>query len=129
MKDCIFCTVERQRSKHLYDDEVCFVILDLYPADYGHLLVIPKKHYENLIETPDEIVEHVFVVAKKFLKKIKKELKPVGGSVIANMGPGHQNHLHIHVIPRYMDSMKINYPPRLAFTQEEAKRLFKRLES
>jgi diadenosine tetraphosphate (Ap4A) HIT family hydrolase len=127
MKDCIFCKLANDRSKQLYRDKVCYVVLDKFPADPGHLLVVTNKHYKNIMEVPDPVVAQVFKVAKKFFKKINKKLKPTGGSVITNMGPGHIAHLHVHVIPRYPNSRKIQYPPRTHIKIRHATELFKKL--
>ena len=57
MKDCIFCNIANGEipSATLYEDEEFRVILDLGPANKGHALILPKAHYENLYELPDEL--------------------------------------------------------------------------
>ena len=60
MKDCIFCNIANGEipSATLYEDEEFRVILDLGPANKGHALILPKAHYENLYELPDELAAH-----------------------------------------------------------------------
>ena len=57
MSDCIFCKIANGEipSATLYEDEDFRVILDLGPANKGHALVLPKQHYANLYEIPDEL--------------------------------------------------------------------------
>ncbi|MBQ9321700.1 MAG: HIT domain-containing protein, partial [Eubacterium sp.] len=67
MSDCIFCkiAVGEIPSATLYEDADFRVILDLNPASYGHALVIPKQHYENLMTIPEELAGKAMIVAKK----------------------------------------------------------------
>lgn len=67
MKDCIFCKIANGEipSATLYEDEEFRVILDLGPANKGHALILPKAHYENLYELPDETAGHAMILAKK----------------------------------------------------------------
>lgn len=69
MKDeaCIFCKIANGEipSKTLYEDEKYRVILDLGPAARGHALILPKDHYANLYELPDEACGEVMMLAKK----------------------------------------------------------------
>ena len=52
MSNCIFCKIINKEipGKIIYDDDVCIAFLDLSQATYGHTLVIPKKHFENILE-------------------------------------------------------------------------------
>ena len=73
MKDCIFCNIANGEipSATLYEDEEFRVILDL-AANKGHALILPKAHYENLYELPDELAAHAMVLAKRIITKMKE---------------------------------------------------------
>ena len=68
MKDdtCIFCKIANGEipAKTIYEDEDCRVILDLGPAPKGHALILPKNHYADLFELPEEDAKKVIVIAK-----------------------------------------------------------------
>lgn len=65
--NCIFCKIANGDipSKMLYEDEEFKVILDLGPATKGHALILPKNHYHDLYDLPDETVGKVMLLAKK----------------------------------------------------------------
>ena len=60
MNDCIFCKIVNNeiKSSTIYEDDLVKVFLDVNPNTNGHMLIIPKKHYENVLEIPTEIVSH-----------------------------------------------------------------------
>ena len=67
MSDCIFCKIAGGDipSATLYEDDDFRVILDLGPATKGHALILPKHHYANLYEIPEEMAAKAMVLAKK----------------------------------------------------------------
>lgn len=104
--DCIFCKIANGEipSATLYEDERFRVILDLGPASKGHALILPKEHYPNLYELPDELAEKAILLAKKMIVKMTKALDCDGFNVVQNNGaPAGQTvfHFHMHLIPRY----------------------------
>ncbi len=105
MEECIFCALRDQGLKTaLYEDETCFVILDKFPAERGHVLVIAKSHNESILDSPDPIVEHAFVVAKRYVALCIDKLNATGVSVVTNTGRDAGQavfHFHVHVIPKY----------------------------
>lgn len=109
MSNCIFCMIANHEieSSILYEDELCLVILDLSQATYGHSLVMSKQHFNNLLETEDEVVQHMFLVAKKLAIQIKTKLNAAGINILTNAGKEAGQtveHVHIHIIPRYDDN-------------------------
>lgn len=104
--DCIFCKIANGDipSATLYEDEEFRVILDLGPASKGHALILPKEHYPNLYELPDELAGKAILLAKKMIVKMTKALGCEGFNVVQNNGePAGQTvfHFHMHLIPRY----------------------------
>ena len=126
MKDtnCIFCKIANGEipSKTLYEDDKFRVILDLGPASKGHALILPKEHYADLYELPEETAGEVMKLAKKMAAQMTQRLGCEGFNLVQNNGElAGQTvfHFHMHLIPRYRDDgQKIGWKPQEA-TQEE----------
>lgn len=58
----------------VYEDDICIAFLDINPVAYGHTLVVPKQSYEWLDQCPDDLVAHLFVIAKKIMLAQKNQL-------------------------------------------------------
>ena len=126
MKDagCIFCKIASGEipSKTLYEDDDFRVILDLGPATKGHALILPKEHYANLYELPEDTAGEAMKLAKKMATKMTERLACKGFNLVQNNGEiAGQTvfHFHMHMIPRYQgDGQKIGWSPR-EVTQED----------
>ena len=126
MKDdnCIFCKIANGEipSKTLYEDEKFRVILDLGPATKGHALILPKEHYANLYDLPEEYAGDAMKLAKKMITKITDKLGCEGFNLVQNNGDlAGQTvfHFHLHMIPRYQaDRQTIGWKPQ-EVSQEE----------
>ena len=122
--NCIFCKIANGDipSKTLYEDDECRVILDLGPATKGHALILPKNHYANLFELPENEAEHVMVVTKRMASRMMEKLQCDGFNLVQNNGETAGQtvfHFHMHLIPRYKwDNQLIGWKPMQA-TQEE----------
>ena len=106
MEDCVFCKIARggEQASHIYEDRNVTAFLDTRPVNEGHTLVIPKKHYENIFEIPDEELANLFKVVKKIAAAIMKSEKAAGIRIVQNNGSAaHQIifHFHVHIIPEY----------------------------
>ena len=106
MSDCIFCKIANGEipSATLYEDEDFRVILDLGPATKGHALILPKAHYADLTEIPEELAGKATGVAKKIVTAMKAALPCDGYNVVQNNGTAAGQtvfHYHVHLIPRY----------------------------
>lgn len=104
--DCIFCKLANGvfPTNSIYEDEDFNVILDAGPATKGHALILPKEHYDNLFELPDETAGKAMVLAKKLAKKMVDKLGADGLNVVQNNGAAAGQtvmHYHLHLIPRY----------------------------
>lgn len=119
MKDeqCIFCKIAAGEipSKTLYEDGEFRVILDLGPATKGHALILPKNHYKNIYELPDEQAGKAMVLAKKMASQITERLHCDGFNIVQNneeVAGQTVFHFHMHLIPRYQDDgQKIGWKP------------------
>lgn len=117
MADCIFCKIANGEipSATLFEDEKFRVILDLGPASKGHALILPKAHYGNLYEIPEELAAEAMVLAKKMAKKMTEVLKCDGFNIVQNNGEVAGQtvfHFHMHLIPRYVgDKVALTWVP------------------
>jgi len=104
--DCIFCKLANGvfDTNTLYEDGDFRVIFDIQPATKGHVLILPKEHYENIFEIPEELVTKAFVLAKKVAPKLKEITGCDGVNILQNNGEAAGQtvfHFHIHIIPCY----------------------------
>ena len=126
MKDvnCIFCKIANGEipSKTLYEDDKFRVILDLGPASKGHALILPKDHYANLYELPDEMAGEVMKLAKKMATQMTERLGCEGFNLVQNNGKAAGQtvfHFHLHLIPRYKEDGQTLGWKSLEPTQDE----------
>lgn len=113
--DCIFCKIVKNEidAYKIYEDDDCIVILDKFPNNIGHSLVIPKKHVQNIFELDDDLAGKILKIASKISNGIQKSLKPDGIHLLQNNNKGANqtvNHFHMHIIPRYFgDTVEIKW--------------------
>lgn len=105
---CIFCKIIDGEipSTTIYEDDVVKCILDLSQAGVGHTLVIPKKHFSNVLEIDPDIFAYSMKIAQKIAKALKKTFNCDGINILNNCGEAAGQtvfHLHIHVIPRFFN--------------------------
>ena len=105
---CIFCKIIEGEipSTTIYEDDVVKCILDLSQAGVGHTLVIPKKHYANVLEIDSDTFGYAMKIAQKIAKALKKTFNCDGVNILNNCGEAAGQtvfHLHIHVIPRFFN--------------------------
>ncbi|MBQ3796403.1 MAG: HIT family protein [Butyrivibrio sp.] len=108
MSDCIFCMIAKGEipSNTIFENDNFRVILDNGPATKGHALVLPKNHYADLFEIPEDVVAEAAKVAKTVAGKMKEKLGCDGLNLVQNNGAiAGQTvmHFHLHIIPRYED--------------------------
>ena len=112
---CIFCKIIAKEipSKVVYEDSDVLAILDISQANMGHTLVMPKKHYDNLLSISDDDYLKVMSVAKKVALQVDKNLKPDGINIINNCNEAAGQtvmHFHVHVLPRFNnDEVKMTF--------------------
>ena len=88
----------------IYEDDDCLVILDKYPIDNGHSLIITKQHYEKITDMNVDEVSKLFVKIPKIVDAIIKATGADAFSIAQNNGKAAKQivpHVHIHIIPRY----------------------------
>ena len=113
MEDCIFCKIIKGElpSKCIYKDDLIYIIMNINPSTNGHLLVLPKNHVENIMDTPNEIINHSMDVIRKLYALLKERLHCKGLTISQNNELGQEiKHFHIHLTPRYdNDLVDFNY--------------------
>lgn len=113
--DCIFCKLANGEipTNALYEDDIVKVIFDANPAAKGHVLILPKEHFDNIYELDDDTAAHVFKVAAKISKAYKKALDFDGLNIVQNNGEVAGQtvfHFHMHIIPRIKgDTVKVGW--------------------
>ncbi len=109
-------------SSVLYEDELCIAILDIAPVNKGHALVISKEEYATTVSCPDEVLQHLVTIAKRLDMKMREVLEADATNIIINNGPASGQevpHLHVHVIPRYIDDRKKVVPLKEQYSDGE----------
>ena len=104
MEDCIFCKIIKKEipSKIVYEDEEVIAFNDINPATPIHILVVPKKHIETLLEVTQEdntLISHIYQTRKKIAKE--NGFAENGFRVIANCGKDSGQevmHIHFHIL-------------------------------
>ena len=105
MDDCIFCKIIKGEipSANLYEDDDVVAFLDIAPTQKGHTLVIPKNHYRNLFDMPEDEVKRLFAAVQKVAKGVKEAVGAEGINIGMNNEPASGQivfHAHVHIIPR-----------------------------
>lgn len=121
---CIFCMIANHEinSSIIYEDEQVVAFLDLSQVTKGHTLVVPKKHYENVLECDPETLGHVIKVTQMLSKRIMERMNAKGVNILNNcneVAGQSVMHMHFHIIPRYSESDAIE----IKFNESEKQNL------
>lgn len=134
MENCIFCKIASGEipATTLYEDQDFRVILDLGPASKGHALILPKEHYANIYEIPEELAGKAMILAKKMANVLTRALKCDGFNIVQNNGqPAGQTvfHFHMHLIPRYEgDEVGLTWNPG-SLTEEDKEEILSKVKA
>lgn len=133
MVNCVFCKISKGETpcNKVYEDEHAFAFLDADPANVGHTLVIPKKHFETIEEMKkddfDRLSETILKVGKGIMKisdgmNILQNNKKYAGQVVP--------HVHFHLIPRFKgDGYLFEWNKDHKITEEENDEFLKKIKS
>jgi histidine triad (HIT) family protein len=102
--DCTFCRIIRREEPAgiLYEDEQVTAFLSNRPVNVGHTLVVPKKHYVDIYELPEEEAAYLFKITKRIAQAVKEATGIEAIRIVQNNGRDAGqviNHLHMHIIP------------------------------
>lgn len=104
-QQCIFCHIisKRVQSRIIYEDDKVTAVLDINPANPGHVLLMPKEHYSVSPQIPDDLMAHLAMIAKQMSQAMLRALGAQGTTVIAANGVAagqRASHFMMHIIPR-----------------------------
>ena len=142
---CLFCHISQAKKANdrknliLYRGKHCFVVLNKYPYNNGHLMVVPFFHTPTFDGLSDDVLFELMKTQKISVDVIRKAMNPDGFNLGLNFGKvagaGMESHMHMHIVPRWTgdtDSMPIIaetrvMPEHLMKTYSKLSRLFKKL--
>jgi histidine triad (HIT) family protein len=113
MDDCIFCKIIKGEipCSKIYENETNIAFLDINPVNKGHVLVIPKNHFETYIDLPDDEVSSLALAVKKVAKAVKTGISTDGFNIQMNNHEAAGQvvpHVHFHIVPRFRnDGLKL----------------------
>ena len=135
-KGCVFCKILREKNdKKNYiflRSKFCFAILNIYPYNNGHILVMPYRHVNDLTKMRKDERADLMALIDRSRKVLDKVLKPSGYNIGVNIGrwagAGYPGHIHFHIVPRWKGD--INFMPVTAnvkIISQSLSTLYKRL--
>jgi histidine triad (HIT) family protein len=134
MDECVFCKIVAgtQDAQIIYQDEWVMSFLDIHPIRIGHTLIIPKAHYETILDISDDELAHLIKITKKIAKQVKIAMNAVGLRI------GNNNyvaagqiipHLHFHIIP-VTEEFPINLKfDRFKLSEEELEQIAEKIRN
>ena len=106
--DCIFCAQaeddERISKLAVFEDDFLMVVLNIFPYNFGHLMVVPKRHVNSLTDLEDEERDRLFKMVSKVEELQNEVVEPAGIDVGINIGKAAGEsipHLHVQLVPIY----------------------------
>lgn len=133
MENCIFCKIINKQipSSVVYEDEDVIAFLDISQATNGHTLILPKKHYSNLLEIDDELLAKITKTAKMLANSMKDSLGAKGFNLVNNcneIAGQSVMHFHLHLIPRY-DQKEFIIEPKEANKDFDLKKIQEQIKN
>jgi histidine triad (HIT) family protein len=122
---CVLCSIIQGRlpAAEIYEDKSFLALMDKYPINVGHTLVVPKIHYDNLLLMPPKEVGMLYSLVAVIAKSVVSCVNADGFNVGQNNGRAANQivrHLHVHIIPRFEnDSPEGKWPTRRVASQKE----------
>ncbi|MBI1804449.1 MAG: HIT domain-containing protein [Ignavibacteriae bacterium] len=136
--ECILCSAHHDTR----DDErfivtrgtLCFVLMNLYPYNSGHLMIVPYRHIAALTDLTDDESQEIMSLLKRMTRALQEVSHPDGFNVGCNVGrtagAGIEHHIHFHIVPRWNGDT--NFMPILADTKmisEDMKEILHKLRA
>ena len=136
-RGCFFCKKLKEKKDRknliLYEGEYVFVVMNKYPYNNGHLMIVPKRHYLDLEQLDNKELEELFDLLRASIKVLKACFRPHGFNIginIGKVGGAGEDHLHLHVVPRWAGDT--NFMPVIGETKvvpEYLEKTYQRLHS
>ena len=104
--DCIFCDIINRKSEAeiIYEDENIISFLDIRPVNYGHTLVVPKKHFDNFLSITSAELNYLIDGLQIISRAVERSVEADGFNIVVNNGKAAGQtvfHFHFHIIPRF----------------------------
>lgn len=134
MHECVFCKIAKGEilADKIYEDENFLAFLDIKPNNPGHTLIIPKAHYENLYEIPDEVLSSLAPLIKKLAVAVKNGTNADGINIgMNNESPAGQivPHAHFHIIPRLINDNLKHWQGKPYASKEEVVKIAEKIKN
>lgn len=132
---CIFCKIVQKILPNaiVYENDRFLVFMDKYPINHGHSLVVPKHHYNTILEMPNELVGEMYSLVPRLAKAIIAVIESDGFNINQNNGKSANQivpHVHVHIVPRSAkEKVKGQWPTRRIAKIEELQDLAERISS
>ena len=102
---CTFCELIQGSAEVsiCHEDADSIAFMDIQPVNHGHVLVVPREHYESLVDVPREIGMHLFQVTMRLANAVRKVSGCDDMNIVVSSGPAagqDEPHYHVHIIPR-----------------------------
>ncbi|MGD1044647.1 MAG: HIT domain-containing protein [Bacteroidota bacterium] len=134
---CLFCCMLKETTDAenliIWRGKFCFIVMNRYPYNSGHLLIVPYRHTSHFIKLTGEEYGEIMLVTGKCIKALENISKPQGFNFGANLGrtagAGIDKHIHFHLVPRWNGDT--NFMPAIAATKvvsEEIRKTWKMLK-
>ena len=133
---CVFCKISREKNDKknfiFLRTDRCFSVLNIYPYNNGHVLIVPYRHVDDPAKLRKEERDDLFELLLSTKTILEKTMKPGGYNIGINLGrtagAGFPGHIHIHIVPRWAGDA--NFMPVTASTKvisQSLETLFDRL--
>ncbi len=131
MENCIFCKIIKGEIPcyKIYESEKTLAFLDAHPLGKGHTLVIPKNHFENIHDIPEDDLKELILAVKETAKILRDKLNPTGMNLLQRNGRGagqEVGHFHFHLVPRFKNDA-VALPPISEYVEKDIENLHIRL--
>ncbi len=121
-RGCFFCRELKEKKERknliLYRGQYIFVVMNKYPYNSGHLMIVPKRHRLNLEDLDSDELKEFFELLKTTIRVLKATLRPQGFNVGMNIGTAGgagEDHVHLHIVPRWKGDT--NFMPLIGETK------------
>ena len=130
---CIFCKIINKEipASVLYEDEDVCAILDVSQVTDGHTLIMPKDHFDNILDCPPVLLSKIISVTQMLSKDIIRKMNAKGVNVLTNANEAAGQsvmHFHVHIIPRYdeNDGLILHFKPNPASDIKKTEKILKK---
>ncbi|MCK9352021.1 MAG: HIT family protein [Candidatus Paceibacterota bacterium] len=134
MDNCLFCKIIRGEipSTKVYEDENSFAFLSISPNNHGHTLVIPKKHFRNMLDMDEKTASDLALAVRKISKGVFEGSKAEGLNIIMNNESSAGQavfHAHMHIIPRFTDDGLRSWEKNVPYENGEATQIAENIKA